>query len=157
MRFTPEPLKEENLEDSVQLASKKFRLQILFHCSVIFTYLITFNQITDVSAFTLNNASKIPSTIIVNGKKIYLQSLKNSITESNETLAEGSKVYIKNCALCHGDLLDGKGLYGEVFYPRPANFLDPKSILSKPKSYAYWRIMKGGFGLPKILNVFPIS
>ena len=111
MRFILELLKEKNLEGSVQLVSKRFSLQIIFHCLVIFLHLISFNQVKGVNASTLSNASKIPSAIIVNGEKVYLENLKNPIAESKETLLEGSKVYIKNCALCHGDLLNGKGLY----------------------------------------------
>ncbi len=91
----------------------------------------------------------MPATLVVEGRQVSLKDLKNPIAESDQTVRDGAEVYVKNCALCHGDLLDGKGLFGESFFPRPANFLDPQSVLSKPQSYAYWRIMKGGPGLPE--------
>ena len=118
---------------------------VIYVCSIIYLYV-------PYASASVANQTSTPSTLIVNGKKIFLNNFKNPTTESNKTLIEGSKIYIKNCALCHGDLLDGKGLYSDAFIPRPANFLHPKSILSQPKSYAYWRIMKGGPGLPKHLN-----
>jgi len=116
----------------------------------IFVFSVGFSsQSSNILAFDDPGSIEMPSTIHVNGKSISLQNLKNPITESNQAFLDGSKIYIENCVLCHGDLLDGKGLYSESFFPPPANFLHPQSILSKPKSYAYWRIMKGGSGLPK--------
>jgi len=116
----------------------------------IFVFSVGFSsQSSNILAFDDPGSIEMPSTIHVNGKSISLQNLKNPITESNQAFLDGSKIYIENCVLCHGDLLNGKGLYSESFSPPPANFLHPQSILSKPKSYAYWRIMKGGSGLPK--------
>ena len=64
-----------------------------------------------------------------------------------QTIQE-SDVYFKNCFLCHGDHLNGQGVFGKSFNPSPASFRGPESIVSKPQVYAYWRIMKGGRGLP---------
>jgi len=116
----------------------------------IFVFSVGFSsQSSNILAFDDPGSIEMPSTIQVNDKSISLQNLKNPITESHQAFLDGSKIYIENCVLCHGDLLNGKGLYSESFFPPPANFLHPQSILSKPKSYAYWRIMKGGSGLPK--------
>lgn len=140
------------MESSVRLLSKNSKLKIIFCCTIIFAYLAVFIYLPHAIALTTTVESTVPSKVIINGKEISLESLKNPIPESNNSLLEGSKVYIKNCALCHGDLLNGKGLYSEAFYPRPANLLHPKSILNKSKSYVFWRIMKGGPSLPKYLN-----
>ena len=99
----------------------------------------------------------MPDTINVRGKEVNLGKLKNPLRSKPaeqmvQSLHEGGNIYFKNCFLCHGDLLDGKGIFGESFFPRPADFTHPKSILSKPESYAYWRIMKGGRGLPDKLK-----
>ena len=116
----------------------------------IFVFSVGFSsQSSNILAFDDPGSIEMPSTIHVNGKSISLQNLKNPITESNQAFLDGSKIYIENCVLCHGDLLNGKGLYSESFSPPPANFLHPQSILSKPKSYTFWRVMKGGVGLPK--------
>ena len=91
----------------------------------------------------------MPLTIQVHGKTTSLKDLKSPVEESDQTTIDGAKIYIENCLLCHGDLLDGKGLYSKSFFPPPANFRDYQSILRKSKQYTYWRIMKGGPGLQK--------
>ena len=133
------------------MASKIPKAKIYFLLAAI-GFNLLLGQPHDILALTSPVASDMPSTIELNGKRLSLQDLKNPVMESNQTLLEGSKIYIKNCVLCHGDLLDGKGLFGESFSPPPANFLHPQSILSKPQSYSYWRIMKGGLGMPKKYN-----
>ena len=110
---------------------------------------LSFLHTSNTFAFGAPSESDMPQSIKVNGKNISLQNLTSPIAGSSQTLRDGASIYTKNCILCHGDLLDGKGLYGESFYPSPANFLLTQSILSKPKSYSYWRIMKGGPGLPR--------
>ena len=100
-------------------------------------------------AFTSPGTVDMPEAISVEGRRVLLKDLKNPVTGSDSAFKEGAEVYIKNCVLCHGDLLDGNGLFGKSFFPRPADFLHPESILSKPQSFAYWRIMTGGLGLPK--------
>lgn len=100
-------------------------------------------------AFTPPSSSDMPGTITVAGKNISLKNLKNPHQESAENIREGGKIYFKHCFLCHGDLLDGKGLYGNRFYPAPASFIHSHSVLKQPQSYAFWRIMKGGKDLPE--------
>ncbi|MBI4390233.1 MAG: c-type cytochrome, partial [Nitrospinae bacterium] len=95
----------------------------------------------------------MPETLTVKGKETVLKSLENPLQgdagNRSQYLREGGEIYFTKCFLCHGDLLDGSGVFGDRFFPKPANFRDPRSILSKPESYAYWRIMKGGQGLPR--------
>ena len=50
---------------------------------------------------------------------------------------------------CHGDNLDGKGHFAHGFNPPPANFVDPGTIAMLQEAYLFWRIAKGGPGLPK--------
>jgi mono/diheme cytochrome c family protein len=90
-----------------------------------------------------------PESITIDGKKVLLKGLKNPLPSSPEITKEGGEIYIKNCFLCHGDLLDGKGIFGESFFPAPANFIQKDSVVSKTPAYAFWRIMKGGKGLPE--------
>ncbi len=98
-----------------------------------------------------------PKSIVVKGKTVDLTALKNPYQKDSpdyaKHLEEGAKVYFKNCFLCHGDLLDGKGVFGDRFFPPPANFRHPTNgVIYKPQAYAYWRIMKGGMDLPEKLN-----
>src|SRR5881397_2623766 len=60
-----------------------------------------------------------------------------------------AKTYIRNCVYCHGDNLDGKGHFAYGFNPPPANFQDPGTIAMLQEAFLFWRISKGGPGLPK--------
>jgi mono/diheme cytochrome c family protein len=103
-------------------------------------------------AKALPSTTDMPESIMVRGKTVALKQLKNPLRQDPASLEkhirEGGKVYFKKCFLCHGDLMDGKGLFGDRFFPPPGDFTSPASVITMPESYAYWRIMKGGPGLP---------
>ncbi len=65
-----------------------------------------------------------------------------------ELLGEGKKVYYQNCFFCHGDHLDGQGPFAPALNPLPANFQDPGTIAMLQESFVFWRVAKGGPGLP---------
>lgn len=66
-----------------------------------------------------------------------------------EVVAQGSSIYYKNCFFCHGDLLDGRGMFAGGLNPPPANFRDVGTIAQLQEAYLFWRITTGGPGLPK--------
>ena len=106
-------------------------------------------------AFTPPKASDQPDTLLVKGKKVHLKNLKNPFLKDSGHLAkhikEGGNIYFKHCFLCHGDLMEGRGLFGKRFLPPAADF--HKSIAEgKSERYFFWRIMKGGKGLPERLH-----
>lgn len=65
-----------------------------------------------------------------------------------EHVENGRSVYYRNCFFCHGDHLDGKGHFAAEQNPLPANFQDPGIIPNYQESFFFWRISKGGPGLP---------
>jgi mono/diheme cytochrome c family protein len=69
--------------------------------------------------------------------------------EKKAHIEEGRQVYFKNCVFCHGDLLDGNGIFAGGLNPPPANFQDPGTIAMLQESFLFWRISTGGIGLPK--------
>ncbi|MGH7459900.1 MAG: c-type cytochrome [Longimicrobiales bacterium] len=93
-----------------------------------------------------------PSQITFRGKTITLSGLENPLrkTGSLEQHYEvGKEVYYKNCLPCHGDALDGRGHWAHAFNPAPLNFRDNGTIAQLTESFVFWRIAKGGPGLPK--------
>ncbi|MHA1158262.1 MAG: c-type cytochrome [Alphaproteobacteria bacterium] len=97
-----------------------------------------------------------PSTVEVGGKRYNLLELENPFREAEtedpehfaELVAEGAEVYIRNCQQCHGDKLDGRGSYAQGLNPVPLSFQDIGTIAQLQESYLFWRIAKGGPGLP---------
>ena len=62
---------------------------------------------------------------------------------------EGREVFYRNCVFCHGDKLDGKGIFAHVLNVKPANFADPTTISMLMESFVFWRVKTGGIGLPE--------
>lgn len=92
-----------------------------------------------------------PGRITVRGETMNLTTLANPLRHEgslDEHMAEGRRVYYQNCLPCHGDLLDGKGHFGHGFNPTPLPF-DGSTIAQLRESYVFWRIAKGGPGLPR--------
>src|SRR3990172_452409 len=94
-----------------------------------------------------------PASISFRGKTIDIQGLENPLRKDaanfNKYVAEGAVIYAKNCLFCHGDNLDGAGHFAHAFNPPPANFTDPGTIAMLQEAFLFWRIAKGGPGLPK--------
>ena len=63
-------------------------------------------------------------------------------------LANGRRVYYENCFYCHGDLMRGDGMYAEFLNPIPTNFTSTGTIEQLQESFLFWRIAKGGPGMP---------
>ncbi|MFT7592744.1 MAG: DMSO reductase family type II enzyme heme b subunit [Paracoccaceae bacterium] len=97
-----------------------------------------------------------PSSLKAYGKTFNLLTLENPFRaefdeasdEYREIVAEGAGLYYENCVYCHGDLLDGAGHFAGAFTPRPINFQDVGTIAQLQEAFLFWRITKGGPGLP---------
>jgi len=90
------------------------------------------------------------------GKTFDLQTLRNPFREVEKRdplrfrrlLREGGVIYFRNCVFCHGALLDGRGHLSAGMNPRPLPFAGRNTIAQLRESYLFWRIVKGGAGLP---------
>lgn len=97
-----------------------------------------------------------PDTIPFGDKTIDLAKGKNPLRELETTAPErfrahvenGRKTYYQNCHFCHGDAMAGDGMYAHGLNPIPTNFTDPGTIAQLQESFLFWRIAKGGPGLP---------
>ena len=93
-----------------------------------------------------------PSQITFRGRTMQLTDLENPLRGGGD-LAEhyksGRQVYYQNCLPCHGDQLDGRGHFAHGFNPTPLPFDDSGTIAQLTESFVFWRIAKGGIGLPR--------
>jgi mono/diheme cytochrome c family protein len=94
-----------------------------------------------------------PAAIQFRGKEISISGLDNPLRKDQAALARhvaaGGEIYVRNCMYCHGDNLDGQGHFAKGFNPPPANFQDPGTIAMLQEAYLFWRVAKGGPGLPR--------
>ncbi len=93
-----------------------------------------------------------PNDITFRGKRMVLAGLENPLRKEGDLaahIAEGKVVYYRNCMPCHGDYLDGQGNFAHGFNPIPLNFQDVGTIAQLTESFVFWRVAKGGPGLPR--------
>ncbi len=93
-----------------------------------------------------------PSQITFRGTTMSIVGLENPLRtrgEMDDHMRVGRRVYVQNCVACHGDRLDGDGHYAQAFSPPPLSFTDPGTIAQLEESFVFWRIAKGGPGLPR--------
>ena len=74
--------------------------------------------------------------------------LSNPLPNTPENVMQGKGFFSAFCSPCHGAKFDGNGHASDGFNPPPANFVDPGTIAQLQESYLFWRIKKGGVGLP---------
>src|SRR5215210_2762938 len=98
-----------------------------------------------------------PSEITVHDKKIDLDATDNPFRaletsnpdEFRKHVESGRQVYYRNCVFCHGDNLASTGMFVHGLDPLPTNFTDAGTIPMLRETYLFWRIAKGGPGLPE--------
>jgi len=98
-----------------------------------------------------------PSEITVHDKKIDLDSRENPFlplqtsnpAEFRKHVEHGREVYYRNCVFCHGDNMSANGMFVHALDPIPTNFSDPGTIAMLRDTFLFWRISKGGPGLPE--------
>jgi mono/diheme cytochrome c family protein len=98
-----------------------------------------------------------PSEITVHDKKIDLDTGVNPFrhletsnpAEFRSHVENGRRVFYRNCVFCHGDNLAGNGMFVHGLDPIPTNFTDKGTIAMLRETYLFWRISKGGPGLPE--------
>lgn len=97
-----------------------------------------------------------PATITVHDREIDLERGDNPLrplqTSDPEAFAmhveRGRETYYKNCFFCHGDGLAADGLYAHGLNPIPTNFTDQNVLPNFREAFFFWRISKGGPGMP---------
>jgi len=98
-----------------------------------------------------------PPSVTVHEKRIDLDGGENPFlpleasdpSEYRRRVENGRKVYYQNCVFCHGDTMAGNGMFAHALDPIPTNFTDQGAIAMLRDTFLFWRIAKGGPGLPE--------
>lgn len=104
---------------------------------------------------TIHPAS--PTEITVQDQRISIDTGDNpyrGLEQSNpdefrKHVENGRRVYYQNCFFCHGDNLGGNGMYAHALNPIPTNFADGTTLPNFRETFFFWRISKGGPGMPE--------
>jgi mono/diheme cytochrome c family protein len=79
-----------------------------------------------------------------------LRELRASAPDVFEQHVEnGKRRYYRECVYCHGAALNGQGLFIQGLDPLPTKLAEGGLLDSFQESYFFWRIAKGGPGLPE--------
>lgn len=97
-----------------------------------------------------------PTEITVHDEKIDIINGDNPLRPLEQSnpeqyaahVANGKVLYYKHCFYCHADALGGDGMYAHAVNPAPANFLDSGVLPNFRDTFFFWRIAKGGPGMP---------
>lgn len=97
-----------------------------------------------------------PADISSHGQKIDLLRGENPFRALEKTdpkafvqhVENGRRIYYSNCFFCHGDALGGDGMFAYGLSPVPANFQDSGVLPMFQETFFFWRIAKGGPGMP---------
>jgi hypothetical protein len=93
---------------------------------------------------TIHPAS--PTEITVGENRINIDAGDNPFRRHVEN---GREVYYRNCVFCHGDNLGGNGMFAHGLNPIPTNFADGQTLPNLSETFLFWRISKGGPGMPE--------
>lgn len=107
----------------------------------------------------------LPAQLDVYGKQFTMAMLENPISlqvlgqlplDPDQAMARfakavlaGRDIYYSECVHCHGDHLDGQGMFAAGTDPSPSNFRAPGALSRLREAYIFWRIATGGAGLPQ--------
>lgn len=86
---------------------------------------------------------------LINGHNPYRELEESDPDKFREHVGDGRRVYFENCVFCHGDNMDGDGIFAHALNPIPASFADATTIAMLQETYLFWRVAKGAPGLPE--------
>jgi mono/diheme cytochrome c family protein len=76
-----------------------------------------------------------------------VQVIKNPLAGNAAALAEGKKLYITNCAPCHGDKGRGDGVAAQALIPKPADH-SSAVVQSETDGSLFWKLSEGRSPMP---------
>lgn len=72
---------------------------------------------------------------------------ENPVPSDRQSVARGEKLYVINCAMCHGLTFDGPGRVGRKITPHPP-LLDPELVRNRSDSHIFTAVTSGFGRMP---------
>ncbi len=84
---------------------------------------------------------------------------RTPVLPDEDSLQLGSKLFLQNCSVCHGEKGNGKGPAAAALKTPPANFLDIKHSATYGPGDKYWIIGNGtgSTGMPAFTQFTPVQ
>jgi thiosulfate dehydrogenase len=77
-------------------------------------------------------------------KRIDKEAPKDSPVQANEeNLLAGAKIYIENCAVCHGTAAESENAIAKGMFPHPPPLLHGTGVTDDPAGETYWKVANG--------------
>jgi thiosulfate dehydrogenase len=77
-------------------------------------------------------------------KRIEKEAPKESpVQPTEQNLLAGAKIYIENCAVCHGTTAKSQSAIAKGMFPRPPALLHGKGVTDDPAGETYWKVANG--------------
>jgi mono/diheme cytochrome c family protein len=77
-------------------------------------------------------------------KRIDKEAPKDSpMQPTEENLLAGAKIYIENCAVCHGTTAGSESVIAKGMFPEPPPLLQGKGVTDDPAGETYWKVANG--------------
>ena len=128
-------------------------VQILIACGVVLLGLFP----TTAGVEPPKLEAQIANVALDSSMEKHAPRVNNPVPATDENLIDGMKIYVKNCALCHGDLDRQTATLSRSLYPPPPNLMT--NPLDDPEWHVFFAIRTGVryTGMPAWEKVLPES
>ena len=146
---------KEPIQDVLIQPERKVTRAVFMILVPLLVAFVTFNNVrpTIAAPASLRSIHPAPPTqITFRGETMVLEGLENPMRQPGReevALERGREVYYQDCMPCHGDYLNAGGHYAHGFNPTPLALRGNGTIAQLTESFVFWRIAKGGPGLPR--------
>ena len=77
-------------------------------------------------------------------KWIEKEAPKDSPVQATEpNFLAGAKIYVENCAVCHGTTAESESVIAKGMFPEPPPLLHGKGVTDDPAGETYWKVANG--------------